>query len=338
MKDWRFWLGVIISLGFMAYALQNIPDWHQMGRSLLSIKFIYLIPILGAYTLILLFRALRWQFILKSSAPTRFSSSLNGIIICYMGNNILPLRAGDVLRAVVVGKRENKSISAVLATVVVERLFDSLMILIFLSALLMSLTFPESYSHLENALHKGGIAALVLALALMVFLYLLYFWNQPMMKIISFFLGVFPKRWNEIIEGILNNFIQGLKILGSPSRLFITFLLSVVVWLVNLGTVYFVGKSMGIHIPFQGCLLLLFLGAFSSMIPAAPGYWGTFHVITAAGIKFLGLLPDEGALAYAIVLHAIYFFPVVIVGLFVAWREGYSLAQLRKEAVTESKT
>jgi uncharacterized protein (TIRG00374 family) len=322
MKDWRFWLGALISIAFIAFALSQIPDFHRLGQSLLSVRLAYLAPILTAYFLIILFRALRWQYLLHFTGPGRFSSSLSGIIICYFGNNILPLRAGDLLRAYVVGKRDDKSISAVLATVVVERLFDSLVILMFLAALLITLDFPESYQSLERALHQGGIAAIILAAGLVVFLYLLYFWTGPTMKLIAFFLRYLPRSWSESIEGIIENFIQGLKILGSPLSLLIVFLLSLPVWLVNLGPVYFVGASLGIRIPLTGCLLLLLLGAFSSTIPAAPGYWGTFHVITAAGIKFLGLLPDEGALTYAIVLHAIYFFPIVIIGMFVAWQEG----------------
>jgi uncharacterized protein (TIRG00374 family) len=234
-----------------------------------------------------------------------------------------------------VGKREQESISAVLATVVVERLFDSLIILIFLSLLLMNLEFPESFRYLESSMHQGGVAALVLAASLVVFLYMLYYWTRPTMRVISFFLRALPQRAGEVIEGIIKNFIQGLRILGSPVRLFVVFLLSAAVWLINLGPVYFVGVSMGIHIPFWGCVLILFLGAISTTIPAAPGFWGTFHVITAMGIRFLGLLPEGDALGYAIVLHAVYFFPVTLVGLVVAWREGYSIARLQEEALTE---
>ncbi len=337
MRNWRFWLGALISLAFIALALSQIPDFQRFKHSLLSVRLAYIAPILIAYFLILIFRALRWQYLLHFTGHARFSSSLSGIIICYFGNNILPLRAGDLLRAVVVGKRDEISISAVLATVVVERIFDSLVILMFLAAILINLEFPESYQNLENALHQGGIAAIVLAAGLVVFLYLLYLWTEPMMKLITFFLRYLPQRWSESLEGIIENFIQGLKILGSPLSLLIVFLLSLPVWLVNLGPVYFVGMSLGIQIPFTGCLLILLLGAFSSTIPAAPGYWGTFHLITAAGVKFLGLLPDEDALTYAIVLHAIYFFPVVIIGILVAWQEGYSLAQLQKEAKAETR-
>ncbi len=334
MRDWRFWLGAAISIGFIAFALSRIPDWHRFGQSLLSIKLIYILPILGTYFLILAFRALRWYYLLRFAGKAAFSSVISGIVICYFGNNILPLRAGDLLRAVVVGKRDDLSISSILATVVVERIFDSLVILIFLAVVLITLDFPESYADIETALHRGGIAAIALGAALVVFLYMLYLWTEPTMKLVNFFLKIFPERWSRKLRTVIDNFTRGLKILGNPLSLLVVFLLSLPVWLINLGPVYFTGASLGINIPLTGCILILMLGAFSTTIPAAPGYWGTFHLIIAAGLKFLGLTSEEGALTYAIVLHAVYFFPVVIIGLFIAWREGYSLTQLQKEAVS----
>ncbi len=109
-------------------------------------------------------------------------------------------------------------------------------------------------------------------------------------------------------------------------------MLSILTWFTNLIPIWFIGLSFDIHISFMGCLFILLLGAVAASIPAAPGFWGAFHYATKRGLIFLGLLGQVEALSYAIVLHASYFFPVIIVGLIMVWLEGYSLGQLRHEA------
>ncbi len=331
-KNWRLWLGLAVSAFFIWFAMRQIKDWHTFFNSFRSINYWYLIPVFLGYAVVMACRAWRWHYIIRSQHSVRFGSTLIGLIICYMANNILPFRAGEVVRALTVARREKVSFSPILATVVVERIFDSLTILIFLALVMISLKIPPEYHELNQTARKGGIGALAMAVVLIVFLYAFYYWREPVFKLLRVLLKPLGKRLQEVGLGELEKFSNGLAILGKPSRLIIVMLLSFLVWLVNLTPIFVVGLAFGVRLKFMDALFLLVLGAFAAAIPAAPGFWGTFHYITSKGILFLGVLPPEQALSFAIVLHAFYFFPTTIAGLILAWREGYSVFELEQKA------
>jgi len=332
MKNWRLGLGLAISALFIWFALHQVKDWSAFFASFRQIKYWVLVPTFFGYALVMLCRAGRWHYIIRSQLKVKFSSSLIGLIICYMANNILPLRAGEIIRSLAVSRREKLGFSPLMATVVVERIFDTLAILIFLALTLIWLKVPEQHRELNLAIHQGGIGALALALALLLSLYGFYFFPKPALKLAGAVLKPFGKRIREIGLMELEKFGQGLIILGRPFRLVMTLLLSFLVWLVNLTPIWAVGIGFGIKLSLIQTLFLLVLGAFAAAIPAAPGFWGTFHLITQKGIAFLGVLNPEQALSFAIVLHSFYFFPTTIAGLILAWREGYTITELERKA------
>jgi hypothetical protein len=337
VKNWKFWLGVAVSLVFIYIAVLQIKDRATFFNSLRAADWRFVLLMIAGYMLVFALRTVRWQFILSSVAKPSLASTFIALVICYMGNNIFPLRAGEVLRVYVLNRRHQIPISSGLATVVVERLADVISMLIFMGVLMLTLNFPPEYRAIESAIHKGGILAVVSTLALLVFLYGLYIGSSLVERMVERLIRVFPARWQESIKGLLKSFVEGLHILGKPARLLYLLLLSLAVWLVNLLPVYFVGLSFHWHISSVGCLLLLCLGAVAASIPAAPGFWGTFHYLTSQGLAFLGFGPQETAMSYAIVLHAGYYFPVILLGAILAWREGYSLTSV-KQAEQEIKS
>lgn len=331
MKNWRIWLGLLVSALFIWLALHQIKDWNAFFNSFRQIHYWVLVPTLAGYFVVLLCRAWRWQYILKSMSPVKYSSTLSGIFICYMANNILPLRAGELVRAVYLARKEKQRVSPVMATVVVERISDSLAVIFFLAVVMLFLDIPAEHQDLNQAIHKGGIGALVLALGLLFCLYIFYFWREPVLKMLGIMLKPMGEKIQERLLNELIKFSAGLSILGKPVRLFSVMMLSFLVWLVNLIPIWAVGAGFGVKLSFIDSLFLLILDAFAASIPAAPGFWGTFHLITQKGMAFLGVLNSEQALSFAIVLHSFYFFPTTIVGLVLLWREGYSIRGLKRE-------
>jgi len=337
MKNWRLWLGLIISAFFIYISLRQIKDPHAFFNSFRQIQLWTLAPTAVFYALVMVSRAWRWQYIMESQVKVRFSSSISGLIIGYAANNILPFRAGELVRAVAVSKREKTNFSPIFASVVVERIFDSLAVLVFLAVILIFLKFPPEHEDLKKTLRMGGVGALAGSLGLMVVLYLLFYYREKALIITGKILKPFGKKLHEFGVRELEKFSQGLIILGKPSRMIVVMLQSFLVWLVNMVPIWFVGIGFGVRLDFIGTLLILFLGAFSAAIPAAPGFIGTFHYITTRGMLFLGVLPQESALSFAIVLHAFYYFPTLIIGLILMWAQGTSLFALEKQAEQEEK-
>src|SRR5688500_15416562 len=130
MKKWQFGPGVLISIVFIWLALHGLR-LEEFWDSVRGADYIWLLPGIGVYFIGVWVRAWRWHYLLspikKISTATMFPITTIG----YMGNNIYPARAGEVLRAVILKRKEGVSVSASLATIIVERIFDGVVMLAF---------------------------------------------------------------------------------------------------------------------------------------------------------------------------------------------------------------
>src|SRR5260370_41507478 len=131
MKKWQIWLGILISLVFIWLALRGL-QLDQFWGVVESANYGWLIPGVAIYFVAVWMRTWRWHYLLRpiKEIPTRGLFPI--VTIGYMGNNIYPARTGEVLRAVVLKRRENVSVSASLATIIVERIFDGVVMLAFI--------------------------------------------------------------------------------------------------------------------------------------------------------------------------------------------------------------
>ena len=333
MKSWHFWIGVLISGACIGFVVSQVKDWGVFGRSFLEADYWLLIPIISSYFVIMLVRSWRWRYILNQCGHAGLGNTYQAILICYMGNNIFPLRAGEFMRVFLIGKREpSLSYSAALATVVVERLFDFVVMLLFLAVVLLTIPFPEKYRNLEQLVHDSGAGTLAGAVMLFGFLFLLYARAELMTRLIGRALFFLPLKYKERILEALRKFTGGLTIMGRPAALLATLGLSVLVWVVNLIPVWLSALAFGIHLSFTGSMFMLAVGAAAAAIPATPGFFGTFHAFNQQAMVFLRGVDPAVALSFAIVLHGTYYFPMVIAGALVAWKAGYSLTRLRHDA------
>src|SRR5450759_449108 len=130
MKQWQFWVGVLISVVFLYFGLR----WLKLGdfwQAIQTANYWWILPGVAVFFVGLWVRAWRWHYLLRpmKKIPTRRMFPVT--CIGYMGNNIYPARAGEVLRAVILKRREGVPISASLATIIVERIFDGVVMLAF---------------------------------------------------------------------------------------------------------------------------------------------------------------------------------------------------------------
>ncbi len=334
MKRWHFWAGVLISAACIAFVLWQVEDWHRFGRSFIEAHWWLLIPIVASYFAVMFFRALRWRFILNQCGRVSLRNSFVSILVCYMGNNVFPLRAGEFMRVFLIGRQEESiTYSAALATVVVERLFDFLVMLVFLAAVLMIVPFSDEYKRLEAAVHHTGTATLIAAALLFSFLMLLHARTDVLMPWMEKVMAILPQRPRKAALDSIKRFASGLVIMGRPRALVALVGMSVFVWVVNLLPVWLSGLAFNIDIDFFGCMFMLVIGSAAASIPATPGFFGTFHAFNQQGLVFLKPEVDAGtALSFAVVLHSCYYFPLIAAGAIALWREGYSLMKLREES------
>ena len=341
MKKWRFWIGVLISAIFLYWALNklNLGDFWQ---TITHANYWWILPGIAVYFIAVWVRAWRWHYLLKPLKSIRTKVMFPITCIGYMGNNIYPARAGEVLRAVILKRKEGVPISASLATVIVERIFDGGGMLGFVFVNLGQLA---KLSDSSIPLWKWNISIQDLALwgsvvffgALVVFLLAAMF-PRVSSRVFKWLIDrLMPAKAREKSLGIMNRFLTGLESLRSPGNIFMVFFTSVIIWLLETVKYWFVMHAFGFHSTFFTLMLMNGVVNLATTIPAAPGYVGTFD---APGIAVLMATGIDQAVAtgYTLVLHVALWVPITVLGAIYMAREGIKWDEsLRSETTGEGK-
>jgi uncharacterized protein (TIRG00374 family) len=256
-------------------------------------------------------------------------------VIGFAANTIFPAKIGELVRPYLLGGKENISRSAALATIVVERLFDTMTVLFMLVIYLLFLIQPDQLSPqakvVLDELKQAGLLAFAAVIGIVIFLYFLRMKPEPMKKFIRKIEKILPDRVAHSLDDILDSFIEGLSILHDPKILF-----TISYWSIFLWMVIAVGFWAGVRafVPtfaFQNTFLIMILLAIGVAIPT-PGAVGSYHLACKLGLTSFFNVPDAQAGAIAIVAHFITFVPVTILGIIFLWQEGLSAKKLTKIA------
>ena len=217
MKRWQFWVGLVISIVFLYLALHGL-QFDQVWQSLQTANYWWIIPGVIVYFMGVWVRAWRWHYLLRPLKSISTRKMFPIVTIGYMGNNIYPARAGEVLRAVVLKKHEGVPISASLATVFIERVFDGVVMLGF-----VFLNLPELARLTGDSGFIGNIRTLSLwgagafTGALVVFLLAAAFPLKTENFLEKTFIRLLPLRFREKVLGITRQFLSGLEIAAQPA-------------------------------------------------------------------------------------------------------------------------
>jgi uncharacterized protein (TIRG00374 family) len=330
MKRWQFWLGVLISVALLWLALRNLK-LTEAWATLQTANYWWLIPGVAVYFVGVWARAWRWHYLLKPIKPIPTTTMFPIVTIGYMGNNIYPARAGELLRAYILRRQEGVRVSASLATILIERIFDGvvmLMFVIFNLNGLAHLTGNSGFVGSIQAVTVWGTAAFAAALA--VFLLMAMFPHQSLGLYHRFGAPLIPARFRAKATELLVNFWTGLESLRSPANILMVFLTSVVIWLLETGKYWFVMHAFGFSVSFFALMLMNGIVNLATTIPSAPGYVGTFD---APGIAVLGAygVPLAVATSYTLVLHVALWVPITLVGAYFMARAGLSWDKVQTE-------
>ena len=333
MKRWQFWLGLLISALFLYLVLRKI-DYSTLWQVLRSANYLWIVPGVVVYFIALWARSWRWHYLLRplKALPTRTMFPI--VTIGYAGNNIFPARAGEVVRAVVLKRKQGVPISASLATIIVERVFDGIVMLAFVFVNLAELTRLTGVT-LDVAGLKIGIrevaiwGSVVFFGALAVFLVAAMFPSLTDRLLTWLVQRLAPARLREKILGISRRFLAGLESLRSPFDVLMVFFTSVLIWLLETVKYWFVMHAFNFSVSFFALMLMNGVVNLATTIPSAPGYLGTFDLPGIAVLQAYNISFDTAA-SYTFVLHIALWFPVTALGLYYMFREGIKWSETIK--------
>lgn len=336
MKRWQFWVGILISAVFLYFTLRGM-HLAEFWQALKTAQYGWLLPGVAVYFVGVWVRAWRWHYMLRplKKIPTRKMFPI--VAIGYMGNNIYPARAGELLRAAVLKQREGVPISASLATVIVERIFDGVVMLAFVFLNLPELARLTQNSGVVGTMNIRDVAiigAVIFIGALAVFLLAAMF-PRVTERIVNWLCDhLIPAKIREKVRGFSLRFLTGLESLRSPADALMIFLTTVIIWLLETGKYWFVMHAFPFEVSFFALMLMNGIVNLTTTLPSAPGYVGTFD---APGIALLQAysVPQAMAAGYTLVLHAALWFPITLLGAYYYFRQplrwGKQMETLRSE-------
>lgn len=329
-KRWQFLFGVAVSALFVWLSLRGI-DLQAAGRALQSANYWWLLPAVAVYFLAVWVRTWRWHYLLRPIKHISLRTMFPIVVIGYMGNNIYPARIGEVLRAYVLKRKEDVPVSASLATVVVERVFDGVVMLGFVIFNLPGLTAMSGDSGFVGSIEQVAIyGTLAFAGALAAFLIAALFPHQSLGLLHRFVEPLLPERFRPKVIGMAVSFWSGLESLRSPRSVLMVVMTSIVIWLLETVKYWFVMHAFDFSVTFFALMLMNGIVNLATTIPSAPGYVGTFDAPGIAVLKAFGI---EGGLAasYTVVLHVALWLPITALGLYYFGKESLQWSKIEAE-------
>jgi len=315
-RRWQLLLGIGVSLLFLWLAVQGLHI-QEVWAYLRGANYWWIVPGVVVYFLAVWARTWRWYYLLRPVQALAIRRLFPIVCIGYFGNNVFPARLGELLRAYVLHRDAGVPISTSLAPIIIERVFDGLVMLLFVF-LALPFVGPE---HIPSVYRGVVIGASVLFFgALAVFLAAA---TNPRRAdaLYHFFADRFlPARLRRPVAGFYQRFMAGLSFLRSGRDVLMVFATSVVIWLLETVKYWFVMHAFAFAVPFIGLMLMNGVVNLTTTLPSAPGYIGTFEV----GARVLEALdvPYSLAFGYTIALHVALWFPITALGGFYMLRAG----------------
>ncbi len=318
----RIALSVAISAVFLYFAARGV-DWAKAAAALAGAQYVYVLPMLATSVWSLYIRAQRWRRLLRPVGTPSMRTLVAATNIGFMANMVLPLRMGEVIRPVMLSRKENEPLGGILATIVLERIFDMFTILFLFGVAAASVSVSDTLRQWGYRL--GALAILIGAAVAFIR------WQEALaVRLLQVALRPLPARPAEAIGHFFRGFIQALEILDSPLEFVQLLGWSVYVWVVIASTYLFGFLAFRLPVPLVvGSLLVMTVIAIAVSAPSAPGYIGTFQVGCTLSLAIFGV-SDSDAFAYSVVLHLAQFVGTVGAGLYSLTREGVSLRQLER--------
>lgn len=318
LRSRRLWLGILGTALFLGLFFA-FTDLREMGESLADANYWWFAPAIAVWFVSAWFRSLRWRYLLQPMGDFSTQTLYPIVIIGYMANNLLPARTGEIVRAYIMGERHRLSIMATLGTIAVERLFDGLVLVVFLVAV-------GAFVGLSREL--GILAVAMSATFVLVFVLFLFVASSQdrAQRWVGRLLSFLPSGIQEKGKQWAASFITGLAALQSPWRIAAVLITTVVAWSLEATMYFMVGVSFNLGEAFPIFLMVAAAANLAITLPSTSGGVGPFELLTKETLEFVGVWGGVAG-GYAAALHALVLLPVVAAGLVFLWVINLSLGE-----------
>ena len=325
---WRSALGFVLSAAFLYLAFKDI-HFASVFANIRKANLGLLLLSAATATAIFPLRARRWRPILDPIAPNLpFATLWRPTAIGMMVNNVVPVRAGELARAFVLSRSTPAvPFPAAFASLAVDRLFDAVVVLLLMFSALLDPAFPPGAHVLGRSMSSIALAGVLFVGAVLVAMYAMVLFPARVLSLYELMARRLAPKLETKGRAALVALTEGLSVLRTPSRFAAVFGWTLLHWLVNGVAFWIAFKAVGITAPFSAALFLQGLIAIGVAAPQAPGFFGVFEFLGAAGLGIYGIEKDAAA-TWAISFHFLSYVPITVIGIYYFLRTGLSLADI----------
>jgi len=331
-------IGLCLLAGVFFWWFGRKLNWAEVREAVSHSNPYLLLAAASIVSLSYVVRAFRWGALLRPLVSSRFGDLFAATTVGF-GTVFLIGRAGEVVRPVVLPMRDERvRPSAAIVTIMVERIYDMMAVVLMFAINLIWFKAPPSLQKDFTKVRAVGIGLLVGTILGIV---LLTWFRKNSTFVIAGFTKVFdrldfiPRRISKLAISILEQLARALRVLVNVAELAETITWTAVLWLgVALANLLII-RAFGVTFGFSETIFVMGWSLAGSLVPTPGGAAGAFHAATAAGLIFLGV-PPETAAAISIVMHVIDFGPALLFGFFYIIRGDLSFSKLRALASPEA--
>ena len=331
------YIGLAIALVLMIFFLRNV-DYVGVVDAIAAARqgMIFLAFLL--LTLGYVIRAIRWRYLLSPLGQVALRIALHSTMIGFAVNSILPGRVGELLRPYLLARQEGLSASAVVATVLVERVLDLVAILLIfgISVVIFDPGFVGANESIIVGLSTGASVAAVIAVAMLGFASIAASRPAFVNRLSCVLLTPLPTRMSEPLIRVSRRFLEGFAVMRQIRPLVLSVLWSIALWFSICLSLWLVTVAFDIEMPAVGAGVVVVLIAVGVAVPT-PASVGGYHAAYQLGVTGLYGASDAAAVGAGLVAHVLSFLPVTLIGLVLMARDGLKLSRV-SDVVGKSET
>lgn len=317
--------GLAASVGCLYLAMRG-ADLAAVGRALADANLWLALPLLAAQVVFYAIKAIRWRLLLAPIRDVESRRLVAPMMIGFMGNNLLPARLGELIRMYLGARLLRVPHAQVLATLVLERLFD------FIAVLALFAAGAAQLHHVPPSLVSAGYVSAALSGVAIALTAAYATWTAPMLRLAALFTRPLPSGLAGAVHRQLELLASALGALRRPRLLAGIVVASLLQWLLMSLCIYLSCLAVGASAPAPAAVVVLAATVFGVMIPAAPGFFGTLHLAFV-----LALTPfdvgESRAMAAAVFYHIIPYVSVTLVGIWFVRQTGLRLQEIERDAL-----
>jgi hypothetical protein len=290
----KLFIGIAVSTVFIYLTLKGV-DLKEVLAELRNKSYGFLLPVAAVIILTQIIRSVRWGVILSPIKAINQRTLFPITSVGFMAIIVAPMRLGEIVRPYLINVKQSVPLGSGIATILIERSMDLLMLLLFLSVVLSRISFP-------NWIARGG--TVLLGIILLEFLFIVLFMNFPekIKRFLSRITKRFPLRVAKGFEAFIENIANGFRVISSINKFTQVFFLSLLVWVLSALAVYLLFSFYKLPLGIMEAFAVTTITALGISLPAAPGLIGNFQFACIVALSFCGVAKNE-AFAFAMVYY-----------------------------------